>query len=163
MMKKPEFLFLFFVLVLFYCSLPYLCLMIGLLVQVPFSWVIINIVARIILNPLPWSFRIPTLLRMGIAVMHSFIFFQNLMLHRHPCILKYIASWTKSGKLYLATEDVRPLSHVINSLTSIQKCIGLYSILKALVFLHEQVRYLNYLLGKKGGKILPPLHAESNF
>nr|XP_018906398.1 PREDICTED: protein-associating with the carboxyl-terminal domain of ezrin [Bemisia tabaci] len=68
------------------------------------------------------------------------LFAKNLMLHRHPCILKYIASWTKSGKLYLATEDVRPLSHVINSLTSIQKCIGLYSILKALVFLHEQAK-----------------------
>lgn len=59
------------------------------------------------------------------------------MIHRHPCILKYISSWNKGLKFYLAVEDVKPLSHVLPSLNSLQICIGLHSILKALCFLHE--------------------------
>lgn len=60
------------------------------------------------------------------------------MIYRHPCILKYISSWSKSSKFYLAVEHVRPLSHVFSSLSILQLCIGLHSILKALCFLHEK-------------------------
>lgn len=59
------------------------------------------------------------------------------MIHRHPCILKYISSWNKGLKFYLAVEDVKPLSHVLPLLNSLQICIGLHSILKAICFLHE--------------------------
>lgn len=59
------------------------------------------------------------------------------MLHRHPSILKYVSSWSKGSKFYLATEEVKPLIQVIGSQTSLQICIGLHSILKALLFLHQ--------------------------
>lgn len=60
------------------------------------------------------------------------------MLHRHPCILKYVSSWNKGSKFYLAVEDVKPLSHVLATQNTFQICIGLHSILKALCFLHEK-------------------------
>lgn len=60
------------------------------------------------------------------------------MLHRHPCILKYISSWRKGSTYYLATEDAKPLAQVIGSQTTLQICIGLHSILRALIFLHEK-------------------------
>ncbi|XP_021933699.1 protein-associating with the carboxyl-terminal domain of ezrin isoform X2 [Zootermopsis nevadensis] len=62
---------------------------------------------------------------------------KNLMLYRHPCILKFISSWKKSGRIHLATEEAKPLASVISSLIPLQICIGLHSVLKALVFLHE--------------------------
>lgn len=60
------------------------------------------------------------------------------MIYRHPCILKYVSSWTKGSKFHLGVEDVKPLSHVLMSQSNLQICIGLYSILKALCFLHEK-------------------------
>ncbi|KAL3278372.1 hypothetical protein HHI36_013701 [Cryptolaemus montrouzieri] len=63
---------------------------------------------------------------------------KNLMIYRHPCILKYISSWSKSSKFYLAVEHVKPLSHEYASLNTLQLCIGLHSILKALCFLHQK-------------------------
>ncbi|KAH0564058.1 protein-associating with the carboxyl-terminal domain of ezrin [Cotesia glomerata] len=63
---------------------------------------------------------------------------KNLMLHRHPCILKYISSWRKGSSYYLATEEVKPLAQIIGSQTTLQICIGLHSILRALIFLHEK-------------------------
>lgn len=60
------------------------------------------------------------------------------MLHRHPCILKYISSWRKGSIYYLATEEAKPLVQVIGSQTTLQICIGLHSILRALIFLHEK-------------------------
>ncbi|OXU31340.1 hypothetical protein TSAR_012685 [Trichomalopsis sarcophagae] len=62
---------------------------------------------------------------------------KNLMLHRHPCILKYVSSWSKGSKFFLATEEVKPLVQVIGSQTTLQICVGLYSVLRALLFLHE--------------------------
>lgn len=67
------------------------------------------------------------------------VFLQNIMVYRHPCIIKYVASWKKGLKCYLATERVQPLAQVLPSLTSLQICIGLQNILKALVFLHDSV------------------------
>uniref|UniRef100_A0A1B6DLW2 Protein kinase domain-containing protein n=1 Tax=Clastoptera arizonana TaxID=38151 RepID=A0A1B6DLW2_9HEMI len=75
----------------------------------------------------------------GVATMLD-KFSKNIMINRHPCILKYIASWKKGGKLHLATEQVQPLSQVLSSQTALQKCVGLQSILKALVFLHDYVQ-----------------------
>lgn len=63
---------------------------------------------------------------------------QNLMIHRHPCLLKYVSSWNKGSKFYLAVEDVKPLSHALPNQNTLQICIGLHSILKALSFLHEK-------------------------
>ncbi|KAL6255924.1 hypothetical protein P5V15_013164 [Pogonomyrmex californicus] len=62
---------------------------------------------------------------------------KNFMLHRHPCILKYISSWNKGSKFFLATEEARPLIQVIEKQNILQICIGLHSILRALIFLHE--------------------------
>ncbi|XP_020297837.1 protein-associating with the carboxyl-terminal domain of ezrin isoform X2 [Pseudomyrmex gracilis] len=62
---------------------------------------------------------------------------KNFMLHRHPCILKYISSWNKGSKFFLATEEARPLVQVIEKQNILQICIGLHSILRALIFLHE--------------------------
>ncbi|XP_043791159.1 protein-associating with the carboxyl-terminal domain of ezrin [Apis laboriosa] len=63
---------------------------------------------------------------------------KNLMLYRHPCILKYVSSWSKGGKFFLATEQVKPLIQSIENQSTLQICMGLYSILRALVFLHEK-------------------------
>lgn len=60
------------------------------------------------------------------------------MVYRHPCILKYVSSWQKNLKSYLAVEEVTPLAQVLTKLSSLQISIGLYSILKALKFLHEK-------------------------
>lgn len=62
---------------------------------------------------------------------------QNLMVYRHPCIVKYIGSWNKNSKFYLAVETVIPLHHTLASLHKSQISVGLFSILKALLFLHE--------------------------
>ncbi|CAK9821694.1 Protein-associating with the carboxyl-terminal domain of ezrin [Anthophora retusa] len=63
---------------------------------------------------------------------------KNLMLYRHPCILKYVSSWSRSSKFFLATEQVKPLIQTIETQNTLQICMGLYSILRALVFLHEK-------------------------
>lgn len=60
------------------------------------------------------------------------------MLHRHPNILKYISSWSKGSKFFLTTEEVKPLVKVIGTETTLQICIGLHNILRALLFLHEK-------------------------
>lgn len=65
-------------------------------------------------------------------------FSNNLLKHRHPCIVRYISAWQQHSTLHLATEYVQPLSHILSSLTPLQLCIGLNNILRALVFLHEQ-------------------------
>lgn len=61
------------------------------------------------------------------------------MLYRHPCILKYFSSWNKGSNYYLAVENVKPLGLSLNQQSSIQICLGLKNIIRALVFLHEQV------------------------
>ncbi|XP_073993884.1 protein-associating with the carboxyl-terminal domain of ezrin isoform X2 [Rhodnius prolixus] len=66
------------------------------------------------------------------------MFSKNLMLHRHPNILKYVASWRVNDQVYLATEEVNTLQNVISKQTSLQICIGLHSILNAISFLHEK-------------------------
>ncbi|XP_043577748.1 protein-associating with the carboxyl-terminal domain of ezrin isoform X3 [Bombus pyrosoma] len=63
---------------------------------------------------------------------------KSLMLYRHPCILKYVSSWSKGSKFFLATEQVKPLIQSIETQNTLQICMGLYSILRALVFLHEK-------------------------
>ena len=60
------------------------------------------------------------------------------MLHRHPCIVKYVSSWAKGSKFFLASEEIKPLVQVIGAQTTLQICIGLYNILLALLFLHEK-------------------------
>ncbi|CAG9769331.1 unnamed protein product [Ceutorhynchus assimilis] len=63
---------------------------------------------------------------------------KNIMIYRHPCIVKYISSWQKACKFYLAIEEVTPLSHMIAHMDTMEISLGLYSILKALCFLHEK-------------------------
>ncbi|XP_018319255.1 protein-associating with the carboxyl-terminal domain of ezrin isoform X2 [Agrilus planipennis] len=63
---------------------------------------------------------------------------KNLMVFRHPCILKYISSWYRYSKFYLVVEEVVPLASVLNTQNCLQKCIGLLSLLKAVCFLHEK-------------------------
>lgn len=62
---------------------------------------------------------------------------QHLMIYRHPFIVKYVGSWKKKSNFYLAVEEVTPLHHVLPSLNNLQIAVGLYSILKALSFLHK--------------------------
>lgn len=59
------------------------------------------------------------------------------MIYRHPCIVKYVGSWHKNSKFFLAVETITPLHHLISSMSNAQISVGLYSILKALLFLHE--------------------------
>ncbi|KAL1132006.1 hypothetical protein AAG570_011616 [Ranatra chinensis] len=65
-------------------------------------------------------------------------FSKNVMIHRHPNILKYVASWKINGQYHLASEEVCPLSQVLTEQTPLQICIGLHSVLKALNFLHDK-------------------------
>lgn len=68
------------------------------------------------------------------------------MLYRHPNILKYVASWKLNSQFYLVTEEVQPLALVLSSQTPLQICVGLLSILKALIFLHDKVCNFFYVL-----------------
>lgn len=74
------------------------------------------------------------------------------MLFRHPSILKYIphiSTWEKKGSTsstkFLATENCKPLSHLIKTQNSLEICLGLKNILNSLVFLVEygKMRHLN--------------------
>ncbi|XP_063216250.1 protein-associating with the carboxyl-terminal domain of ezrin [Bacillus rossius redtenbacheri] len=60
---------------------------------------------------------------------------KNLMLYRHPCILKFVGTWSKHGRVHLATESAVPLA--LGDQTALQACIGLHRVLRALVFLHQ--------------------------
>lgn len=64
---------------------------------------------------------------------------QNLMIYRHPSILKYVTSWERGSQKHLATERCRPLSLVIQTQSDIQICLGLRNVLCSLIFLVEQV------------------------
>ncbi|XP_064554041.1 protein-associating with the carboxyl-terminal domain of ezrin [Drosophila montana] len=70
---------------------------------------------------------------------------KNLMIYRHPYILKYMSTWDQSGQKHLATERVRPLSDVLAQQSPIQVCLGLRTILCSLIFLIEKAlaRHLN--------------------
>uniref|UniRef100_A0A1L8DLL7 Protein kinase domain-containing protein n=1 Tax=Nyssomyia neivai TaxID=330878 RepID=A0A1L8DLL7_9DIPT len=70
---------------------------------------------------------------------------KNLMLFRHPSILKYVASWDKGSTKYLVTERCKPLALVIKTQNPLEICLGLRNILNALIFLVEQgkMRHLN--------------------
>ncbi|KAH8356984.1 protein-associating with the carboxyl-terminal domain of ezrin [Drosophila serrata] len=70
---------------------------------------------------------------------------KNLMVYRHPYILKYIATWEQSGQKHLATERVRPLNEVLAEQSGMQICLGLRTILCSLIFLIEKAlaRHLN--------------------
>ncbi|XP_017120860.1 protein-associating with the carboxyl-terminal domain of ezrin [Drosophila elegans] len=70
---------------------------------------------------------------------------KNLMVYRHPYILKYIATWDQAGHKHLATEKVRPLNEVLAQQTNIEICLGLRTILCSLIFLIEKAmaRHLN--------------------
>ncbi|KAL5283663.1 SCYL3 family protein [Megaselia abdita] len=72
-------------------------------------------------------------------------FLKNLMIYRHPNILRYIANWEQGGHRHLATERVVPLSSIIRNLSHIQICLGLRNILSSLIFLIEtaKARHLN--------------------
>ncbi|XP_059611314.1 protein-associating with the carboxyl-terminal domain of ezrin [Phlebotomus argentipes] len=70
---------------------------------------------------------------------------KNLMLFRHPSILKYVSSWERGSTKYLATERCKPLSLLIKTQNSLEICLGLRNILNALIFLveHGKTRHLN--------------------
>ncbi|KAL7739257.1 hypothetical protein ACLKA6_008728 [Drosophila palustris] len=70
---------------------------------------------------------------------------KNLMIYRHPYILKYMSTWEQSGQKHLATERVRPLNDVLAQQSDIQVCLGLRTILCSLIFLVEKAlaRHLN--------------------
>lgn len=63
---------------------------------------------------------------------------KNLMIYRHPSILKFIASWTKNSVNYLATEHCDPLIENLSTQNDVQICLGLRNILCALIFLVEK-------------------------
>ena len=60
---------------------------------------------------------------------------------RHPCILKYLNVTEVSNELYLVIERSSPLPAVLDSLDPIEITTGIYSVMEALTFLHEQVRF----------------------
>uniref|UniRef100_A0A6B2EGV2 Protein kinase domain-containing protein n=1 Tax=Phlebotomus kandelakii TaxID=1109342 RepID=A0A6B2EGV2_9DIPT len=70
---------------------------------------------------------------------------KNLMLFRHPSILKYVSSWEKGSTKFLATERCKPLALLIKMQNPLEICLGLRNILNALIFLVEQgkMRHLN--------------------
>lgn len=63
---------------------------------------------------------------------------KNLMIYRHPHILRFITSWDKGSTHYLATERCRPLSMILSTQNDIQICLGLRNILCSLIFLVER-------------------------
>lgn len=70
---------------------------------------------------------------------------KNLMIYRHPSILRFITAWERGSMRFLATEPCRPLSMVVSTQSDIHVCLGLRNILCSLIFLLERahVRHLN--------------------
>uniref|UniRef100_A0A1A9UWV1 Phosphatase 2A Regulatory Subunit A helical domain-containing protein n=1 Tax=Glossina austeni TaxID=7395 RepID=A0A1A9UWV1_GLOAU len=70
---------------------------------------------------------------------------KNLMIYRHPYILKYVTTWEQGGLKYLGTERVRSLLSILSQQSDIQTCLGLRTILCSLVFLIEKAfaRHIN--------------------
>ena len=64
---------------------------------------------------------------------------QYLKVLRHPSILKFDGLQNTSDGVWLATEQVTPLESVLEQLSSAEIVAGIYSILEALVFLHDRV------------------------
>ncbi|CAH1786148.1 unnamed protein product [Owenia fusiformis] len=62
---------------------------------------------------------------------------KNLKVLRHPLILKFFAICKSGEDRCLVTEDVYPLETVLESLTSVEICAGMYSIIEAIAFLHD--------------------------
>ncbi|EDO34376.1 predicted protein [Nematostella vectensis] len=56
---------------------------------------------------------------------------------RHPAILKYYSSHNGSDEVAMVTEPVEPLEHVLNDLAVDEIVAGIYNIVQALVFLHD--------------------------
>lgn len=63
---------------------------------------------------------------------------KNLMIYRHPSILRFVASWEKGSVSFLATERCKPLSMVLSTQNDIQICLGLRNVLCGLIFLVEK-------------------------
>lgn len=63
---------------------------------------------------------------------------RNFMLYRHPSILRFTTSWKKGSVHYLATERCSKLTMVLAQQNDTQICLGLRSILCALIFLIEK-------------------------
>lgn len=70
---------------------------------------------------------------------------KNLMVYRHPAILKFLKSSQRGSQTILVTERCRPLAADLATQSDIQICLGLRSVLCALVFLVERAgaRHLN--------------------
>lgn len=70
---------------------------------------------------------------------------QNLMVYRHPSILKFLQSSVRGSRTVLVTERCRPLASDLAAQSPIEICLGLRSVLSALVFLVERAgaRHLN--------------------
>lgn len=66
---------------------------------------------------------------------------QNLMIYRHPSILKFINTYARGSHRILVTERCKPLSIVLAVQSDVQICLGLRTILCSLVFLIEQVGF----------------------
>eukprot|EP00124_Ichthyophonus_hoferi_P003844 Ihof_evm2s365 gene=Ihof_evmTU2s365 len=62
---------------------------------------------------------------------------QKLKVLRHPSILKFYGGHMFGGATYVVTEAVVPLSLVLNTISPWQALLGLYNIIKAVVFLHN--------------------------
>ena len=46
----------------------------------------------------------------------------------------------RGSQYHLAVEEIKPLSQLLPTQHNLQKCIGLHSLLKALIFLHENAQ-----------------------
>lgn len=68
---------------------------------------------------------------------------RNLMLYRHPSILRFITSWEKGSVHYLATERCKPLTMVLATQNDTQICLGLRNVLCALIFLVEKANMVH--------------------
>ncbi|KJE94615.1 hypothetical protein CAOG_08871 [Capsaspora owczarzaki ATCC 30864] len=62
----------------------------------------------------------------------------KLKILRHPSIIKFVQSETTDDEIRLVTEPVVPLAQVLATLSVDEIVVGLYRVLKALIFLHDQ-------------------------
>ncbi|GAB6021961.1 Protein-associating with the carboxyl-terminal domain of ezrin [Chamberlinius hualienensis] len=69
-----------------------------------------------------------------------------LKIYRHPSIVKFLGSGRRNGGYFLVTEQVKPLSGTLLSLSALEICSGLYSVMSALSFCHEKcnLRHNNF-------------------
>ena len=87
---------------------------------------------------------------MALWLVSIYFSLQHLRVLRHPSILHFHELVESSEGRLIITEEVRPLTIVLPTLTSLEVLAGLHELLQAMIFLHDTVSSSIYRVIQKG-------------